>query len=77
MYLSFLVYGEEIVALYDPSHLLKGIRNNLLTNKAKFTWKQNREQIACWEDIIKLYEMDNGDYDTRMLNRLTDSHVYP
>ncbi|KAK9730592.1 hypothetical protein QE152_g14456 [Popillia japonica] len=48
-----------------------------ITNKTnvKFTWKEG-EQTARWDDIVKMYELDVGDFDTRVLNKLTDQHVY-
>lgn len=72
---GFSIDGEEIVPLYDVPHLLKGIRNNLLDNPASFTWK-NGVQTATWEDIIRLYELDVGDFDTKMCYKLTDAHIY-
>jgi hypothetical protein len=57
--------------------MLKGIRNNLLERDAKFNWKEPVEQIASWRDIITAYELDTGDFDTRMMCKLTDQHVYP
>ena len=40
-----------------------------------FSWKKEK-QIGCWKDFTDLYELDSGDADSRMLNKLTDSHVY-
>ncbi|KAI4468158.1 transposase protein [Holotrichia oblita] len=73
--LGFVIDGQEIIPLYDAPHLLKGIRNRLMEAKAKFVWKQS-EQTASWEDIVKVYEADVGDFDTTMLNKLTDQHIY-
>ncbi|KAK9728323.1 hypothetical protein QE152_g18101 [Popillia japonica] len=42
----------------------------------QFVWKKG-VQVASWTDVIKMYEMDIGDYDTKMLNKLTDQHIYP
>jgi hypothetical protein len=86
---SFFVNGEEVIPLYDPPHLLKGICNNMLNGDVHFKWRSERYQVAKWDHIIKLYELDGelektqmdltdinvSDY--RMLNRLTDAHVYP
>lgn len=38
---------------------------------------EGKKKIAVWDDIIKLYENDEGDDETRCLNKLTDEHVYP
>lgn len=72
---GFSINGEEIVPLYDVPHLLKGVRNNLLDKPASFTWK-NGVQTAMWGDIIRLYELDVGDFDTKMCYKLTDAHIY-
>lgn len=67
-----------MIPLFDPPHLLKCVRNNLLEARAKFLWTRTgeSEQLAAWSDIVKLYEMDTGDFDFRMLNNLTDCHIY-
>jgi hypothetical protein len=74
--------------LYDPPHLLKGIRNNMLNGDVHFKWRTEKYQGAK-EHIVKLYELDEdwektqmdqtdinvSDY--RMFKRLVDAHVYP
>ena len=39
------IYGQQIIPLYDPPHLLKGIRNNLLTKNIEVVFENlvNRE----------------------------------
>ena len=74
--LGFSVDGVEVVPLYDIPHLLKGMRNNFLEADIKFVWKKNKIQVASWKDIVAVYELDIGDFDTKMLNKLTESHVY-
>lgn len=71
----FWIGGQEIVGIYDPPHLLKGIRNNLLLNNLKYKIN-NVCKEANWDHIVKLYELDVGDCNTKMCYRLTDSHVY-
>lgn len=59
----------------------------MLNGDGHFKW-QIKNEVAKWEHIIKLYELDGdvGDFidpndintsDYRMLNRLTDSQIYP
>lgn len=36
----------------------------------------NETKMANWDHIVKLYELDVGDFNTRMCFTLTDSHVY-
>lgn len=71
--------GEDIlniVHLYDPPHLLKGVRNNLLNKNVIFTM-DGKQMEARWSDIIDLYELDCQIEDVRMLPRLTAEHVIP
>ncbi|TGZ56290.1 hypothetical protein DBV15_11737 [Temnothorax longispinosus] len=50
---TFEVDNAEIVALYDPPHLIKGIRNNLLTKDLTINCKNDKPiEIALWEEHI-------------------------
>ena len=42
---TIVVDGHEIIQLFDPPHLLKCIRNNLLTKDLEFVW-QGTKRIA-------------------------------
>lgn len=42
---TFIVDGQEIIPLYDPPHLLKGMRNNLLNKELHFTVEINNERV--------------------------------
>ena len=48
--------------LYDPTHLLKNIRNNWHTEKMqklKFTSPENAVSvIAQWKDLFKIYKLE-------------------
>ncbi|KAK9736436.1 Transposase protein [Popillia japonica] len=73
---SFIVNNKEIIAIYDPPHLLKGIRNNLLTKD--LIWKQDKKVVtAKWSDIEKAYLIDAASGDIRALPRITERHVNP
>ncbi|KAI4455675.1 thap-type zinc finger [Holotrichia oblita] len=72
----FFVDGRKIIHLYDPPHLLKGIRNNLL--KSNLVWiKGARRLVAMWEDIYNAYKIDNGSGQLRAMPKLTEGHVNP
>jgi hypothetical protein len=84
---SFFVEGNEIIALYDAPHLMKGIRNNMLNEDVQFQWKRG-QQVTKGKHIIAVYELDgtrmeNVEFnypnvsDYRMLHKLTDQHIYP
>ena len=66
--------------MYDPPHLDKGIRNNLLNKFLEINIgleKPNR-QFAKWEVISKAYLFDKHSYNVkRSLDKLTDAHINP
>ncbi|KAJ8911488.1 hypothetical protein NQ315_010860 [Exocentrus adspersus] len=72
---GFYVDNNEIIPIYDTPHLLKGIRNSLMKYRFCFKWKKDN-QIASWKHVVNFYELDSGDYDMKMCNKLTDSHIY-
>jgi hypothetical protein len=48
---------QEIVPLSDSPHLLKCMRNNLITKHLMFT-DNGIKRVAKWKHLIKLYESD-------------------
>ncbi|XP_025836406.1 uncharacterized protein LOC112906459 [Agrilus planipennis] len=73
-YLGYIIDGEEVVPIFDPPHLLKGIRNSLLTKDIHFT-QDGKEKVAIWSHILQLYRIDQGLY--KQCNKLTNEHVLP
>lgn len=71
----FEINEQKIVAIYDPPHLLKEIRDNFINYDVKYMLN-NTEKRAKWSDIQRLYEIDVGDINTRVCNKLTDAHIY-
>ena len=72
----------EIIPLFDPPHLLKCIRNNLLDKDLEFNWRTGKEEksrtFANWDHLIQTYEVDTfGNRRIRATKHLTDQHVYP
>ena len=57
--------------MFDPPHLLKCIRNNLMNYTFKFG-----QYSACWKDIEDFYEKDKI-LPIRTTPRLTDKHINP
>lgn len=66
------IAGHKLNVIYDPPHLLKGIRNNFLNKDIYFDGK-----LARWNDIVKVYNMDCTLGDIRLLKNLTDEHILP
>jgi hypothetical protein len=66
--------GKSIVIpLFDPPHLLKCIRNNLLTKNLKFVLDSQR--VAKWSHIEDAYFIDRSSGNLRAMPKLTDPHV--
>lgn len=66
------ISGVSLNIIFDPPHLIKGIRNNLLSKDMVFKGK-----VAKWSDIVEVYKNDCKVGDIRMLHKLTDEHVIP
>lgn len=64
----------KLVHIYDVPHLMKCIRNNLLTKNLSFTI-DNITKYAKWSHLEDLYNMDSAVPDCKMLPRLTDQHI--
>lgn len=77
LYEGYLINGHEIIHIYDPPHLLKSIRNNLLTKDVNFTWRGKR-QTATWDHLVNLYEIDKKyeHLEMRCLPKITEAHIY-
>ena len=43
----FVHDGRKVFAMYDPSHLLKNIRNNLKKHGFEYKGKKNKEAAYC------------------------------
>lgn len=66
-----------MIILYDPPHLLKGIRNNFLQRDIEVNDnKSNMKEIATWNVIETAYELDmTTNTLNRQLRKLTDLHI--
>lgn len=76
-YVGYVVNNVEVLHIYDPPHLLKCVRNNLLTKDVTFL-KDGKKYRASWSYIVNLYELDkkNELLELRALPKLTDMHIY-
>ncbi|CAK1593758.1 unnamed protein product, partial [Parnassius mnemosyne] len=72
----FKVGNDKIFPLYDPPHLIKGIRNNLITKDLKYTMK-GKECTAKWSHIVQLYNRCPGYRGVKLVPKLTAHHVLP
>lgn len=72
----------EIIPLFDPPHLMKYLRNNLLDKDLEFRWCDEKSEsartFAQWKHIITTYKIDvYGVQEHRYLSRLTDRYIHP
>lgn len=84
--LEYQINDHKMIHCYDPSHLIKVVRNNFETkNLAHFIAKRWQTgdgenfgslQIAAWNDLQELYELDRRSTQRR-LPKLTDEHLKP
>nr|XP_022911954.1 uncharacterized protein LOC111422910 [Onthophagus taurus] len=71
---TFTVNNKSRIVLYDPPHLLKGIRNQLL--KKNLIWKTDNEKLtASWSHIKNAYYIDVCSGDLRALRKITEEHI--
>ncbi|XP_033231546.1 uncharacterized protein LOC117182566 [Belonocnema kinseyi] len=79
---TYIVHGMEIIPLYDPPHLIKCLRNNLLNKDLELWYNEGKPEsartFAEWNHVITAYEIDvYGTDNRRYVPNLTDRHVYP
>lgn len=76
---TITLYGQKLIVLYDPPHLLKGIRNNFLKKDIEINIKErefNNKLVASWNIIETAYKLDtNSNLLNRQLKKLTDQHI--
>lgn len=73
---TFEVGNAEIVPLFNPPHLIKSIRNNLLTKDLAMSCENNTTRIASWDVIKTVWVMDKKINTIRpMLKKITKEHI--
>ena len=75
-YQGYLIDNLEVLHLYDFPHLLKGVRNSLLTKNLHFC-QDGKDKVASWSHIQQLYESDKRRGFHSIFTKLTDEHVIP
>ncbi len=67
----FMRKQKKYYLMFDPPHLIKCIRNNLM----KYTFKFG-QYTATWQDIVNFYNKDK-ELPIRAAPKLTDKHIRP
>ena len=66
----FMMHNEKkVFVMYDPPHLLKNVRNNLIKSNYKYD-----DVDIKWEYVVDFYNTDNL-MSIRMAPKLTDKHI--
>ncbi|CAK1598223.1 unnamed protein product [Parnassius mnemosyne] len=71
----FLVNDQEVIPLFDPPHLIKCIRNNLLTKNLTYVASDKQLRTAKWQHVELLLKENPGYKGIRLMPKLTDNHV--
>ena len=67
----FIHNGRRIFLMFDPPHLIKSIRNNLMKYSFRFG-----EHVASWKDVKAVYVRDSA-LPIRSAPKLTEKHIHP
>ena len=67
----FEMRGKKYFVIFDPPHLLKSVRNNLLKYKLEFGHK-----TASWDGIKSFYQREH-ELAIRMAPKLTEKPIDP
>lgn len=65
----YTVNGQKIFYFFDPPHLIKAARNNLLNNIIK-----SGDKIFSWQHIENLYEVDKKNFNKLLPKLNQDTH---
>lgn len=72
----FRIENEEIYPIFDPPHLMKCIRNNLITKNLEYQL-DGKKRTAQWAHVEALYRKGPGYKGVRLVPKLTARHVIP
>ena len=67
----FIHNDKKYFLMFDPPHLIKCVRNNLMKYCFRFG-----QYVAAWKDIEDLYEKDSA-LPIRSAPKLTEKHIHP
>ena len=67
----FIHNDKKYFVMFDPPHLIKSVRNNLMKYSFRFG-----QHVATWKDIEDLYMKDSA-LPIRSAPKLTEKHIHP
>lgn len=69
---------KQIIPLFDVPHLIKGLRNNLITKNMQYKdFSDNCIKQVKWDYFQMLYRADKSYGELRLLHKITEEHVNP
>ena len=68
---GFIHNNQKSFVMFDPPHILKRVRNNLMKYSFKFG-----SYTATWQHIEEFYNKDKT-LSIRMAPKLTEKHIHP
>lgn len=89
--LQYKIRDTVVIHCWDPPHLIKGTRNNLMTKNLQHritsrwnvTKTDHHESVlkqpprsASWKDVVEFYHWSNGG-STKLLRKVTVEHMEP
>lgn len=66
------IHGQLLHLVYDIPHLIKSLRNNLLSGNI-----QINDKIVSFQDVIKTYNVDSISNTVRVMCKITPLHLNP
>nr|XP_049704773.1 uncharacterized protein LOC126056285 [Helicoverpa armigera] len=72
----FEINDTIIYPIFDPPHLIKGMRNNLITKNLE-CYMDGKKRTAKWAHLEALYKNGPGFKGLRLIPKLTARHVIP
>lgn len=67
--------GKKIYFMHDTPHLIKLIRNNLMTKTFNYELSDSKPRKAQWKHILQFYRADTR-RTSRMAPKLSKSHIF-
>ncbi|XP_039302748.1 uncharacterized protein LOC120357108 [Solenopsis invicta] len=75
---TYIVGDQNVIHLYDPPHLIKGIRNNLISKDLllRLSTPEEEDRFASWDTLKTAWIMDKKINTIRpLLKKITAEHI--
>ena len=62
----YAVLGQRLVHIFDTPHILKNVRNNLITSDLEF----DGNKVAEWSNLIEFFKLDESSFNMSSLTNI-------